>query len=260
MAAAVCGTSSIARFSLLVRLVPCYPVCRPAFVNYAPPLGVRQYETKQVKPARHPPTPHDSFHRLINRRNKEKGIERKTQRIERKKEDKGRPRLNQLHQLAAQVAWTCSTSCVGLVPCYPVCHLLPTFVHRSSPSTPPVPPLLAFPWSSFLPLLLLPPLPPFPWIPPTPDARRCLLSSASSSCHLTMDRSAASRTPRYHFPAFFDAVDHSAVSTPSTKGASSVDPSVARNSRRSSTMDLCQVLNCPPCFGFSPSAIISNIA
>ena len=39
VAAAVCGTSSIARLSLLGGLVPCYPVYRlcPAFVSYAPP-------------------------------------------------------------------------------------------------------------------------------------------------------------------------------------------------------------------------------
>ena len=39
VAAAVDGTRSIARFHLLIGLVPCYPVCRlrPAFVNYAPP-------------------------------------------------------------------------------------------------------------------------------------------------------------------------------------------------------------------------------
>ena len=50
VAAAVCGTSSIAKFSLVVRLVPCYPDCRlrPAFVNYAQPLGVRQYETSKA--------------------------------------------------------------------------------------------------------------------------------------------------------------------------------------------------------------------
>ena len=49
VAAAISGTRSIARFSLLVvvRLVPCYPDCRPAFVNYAQPLGVRQYETSR---------------------------------------------------------------------------------------------------------------------------------------------------------------------------------------------------------------------
>ena len=52
VAAAVCGTSSVARFSLLIiiRLVPCYPDCRlrPAFVNCAPPLGVREYETSRA--------------------------------------------------------------------------------------------------------------------------------------------------------------------------------------------------------------------
>ena len=31
-------------------------------------------------------------------------------------------------------------SLVGLVPCYPVCHFLPIFVHRSFPSIPPAPP------------------------------------------------------------------------------------------------------------------------
>ena len=45
VAAAVCRTSSIVRFYLLVGLVPCYPACRlgPAFVNYAPsPERMRQ--------------------------------------------------------------------------------------------------------------------------------------------------------------------------------------------------------------------------
>ena len=95
-------------------------------------------------------------------------------------------------------------------------------MHRGSPSTPPV--VLPIPLATFLPLLLLPPLPPFPWALPTVDARPCLLSCASSSCHLTMIRSAASRTPRYHFPpAFFSAVHHSAISTPNTKRGCSVD-------------------------------------
>ena len=67
-----------------------------------------------------------------------------------------------------------------------------------------LPPLPAFALSGFLPLLSC--------CLPSPhslghhahtmaDARRCLLSGASSSCHLTMNRSAASRTPRYRFPA-----------------------------------------------------------
>ena len=45
VASAVCGTSNIARSPLLVRPGPLYPVChlRPEFVNYVPPLGVRQW-------------------------------------------------------------------------------------------------------------------------------------------------------------------------------------------------------------------------
>ena len=108
---------------------------------------------------------------------------------------------------------------VGLVPCYPDCRLLPTFVHRGFPHTPPlVAPLPPSPWSGFLPLFLLPPLPLFPWALPTADAPCRLLSCASSSCNLTMSHSAALRTPRHRFPACFAAVDHSAVSTPNTKG------------------------------------------
>ena len=116
-------------------------------------------------------------------------------------------------------------------------------------------------WSGFLPLLLLPPLSAFPWAPPAADARRCLLGSASSSPHLTITRyTLLQGFLRYLVPAFFaDAVDHSAVSTPSTKGASSVDPPSARNSLRSSTMQLCQILNCPPSLRFSPPAIVPNI-
>ena len=106
---------------------------------------------------------------------------------------------------------------------------------------------------------MMPPVPPLPWAPPTTDARRCLLSFASSSCHLTMNRADALRTPRYHSPAFFAAVGHSAVSAPNTKGECSGGPLVARNPLRSSTMHICQVLNCPPGLGFSPSAIVPNI-
>ena len=52
---------------------------------------------------------------------------------------------------------------VGLVPCYPVRRLLPTFVHRGVPYAPPVtPPPAPFPWSGFLQLLLLSPTSPIP--------------------------------------------------------------------------------------------------
>ena len=119
----------------------------------------------------------------------------------------------------------------GLVLCCLVCRLLPTFVHRRSPSTTPVAPapLISLVGLSFHSFLLLPPLPPFPWAPPTADAWRCLLRCASSSCHLAMNRSTSSGTPPCHFPTFFAAVDHSKVSTPDVKGECSADPSVTRN-------------------------------
>ena len=62
VAAAVCGTGSIARFSLLlvVHLVPFYPVYRfrPAFVKHAPPPGrmsqtIRNNQSRHVIHSRH---------------------------------------------------------------------------------------------------------------------------------------------------------------------------------------------------------------
>ena len=43
------------------------------------------------------------------------------------------------------------------------------------------------------------------------------------------------------------------------RGGCSVDPSVAWNTLRPSTLHLCRVLNCPPGLGFSPPAIVPNI-
>ena len=53
-----------------------------------------------------------------------------------------------------------------------------------------------------------------------------------------MNRSAASRTPRYQLPAFLAAMVPTPVSTPSTNGQCSVDPPVSRNTLRSSTRHL----------------------
>ena len=134
---------------------------------------------------------------------------------------------------------------VGLVPCYPVC--------RSSLSYDRPP---RFPFESSC-------CPPSPHslgrvsfhsccCPASPHSlghhRRWMRGAAypavpSSSCHLTMQRWAASRTPWHRFPACFSAVQPSAASTQTPRGN---DPSVARNSHRSSTMHLCQVSNCPP--------------
>ena len=61
------------------------------------------------------------------------------------------------------------------------------------------------------------------------------LLSASSLCHLAMIHSASSTTPRYQIPAFLAAVGYNTVSTPNTREKLSVDPSVARNTLRSST-------------------------
>ena len=61
-----------------------------------------------------------------------------------------------------------------------------------------------------------------------------------------MNRSIASRTPRYHLLTFFAAEGHSAVSAPNTNGECSVDPSVARSTLRPSTTYFCQALGCQP--------------
>ena len=87
---------------------------------------------------------------------------------------------------------------VCLVPCYPVCHLLP-FVHRGFPSAPPVAP------PPQIPLVGFPSVPPVP--PPFPNPLGTTTHggfpalSAQLCLILGMNRSAASRTPRYHLPA-----------------------------------------------------------
>ena len=88
---------------------PCLP--SPPRVRQLCPAPRRQtVGTKQARLARHPPTPTTPFMRLItsNIRNKKKITEDPA--VERRKEDKGRPRSNQLHPLAARVAKACSTS------------------------------------------------------------------------------------------------------------------------------------------------------
>ena len=142
---------------------------------------------------------------------------------------------------------------VGLVPCYAACHFLPTFfvyrflvrlvpcyaACRSLPTFSSTvvslllllsPLLPAFPWPGSLPLVLLPSPHPLRQHPrrmrgAVPNQLNLILVPPHHEPFMV-----PSRTPRYHFPAFFAVVvDHSADSTPNTKGASSVDPSVARN-------------------------------
>ena len=100
---------------------------------------------------------------------------------------------------------------VGLVPCYPVCRLLLAFLRRGFSTPPPLPTLFFFgcqasgllgaPSSSFF----------------------------SSTCHLAMNRSAASWTLRY-IPLARLLLPHGptvsrVVSTPNCRGETSVGPS-----------------------------------
>ena len=103
--------------------------------------------------------------RLINRRKEEKEIKWKSHRISARKKNKAKRRQRKTtFEPAAPVGGTSSRwkfyFLVGLVLCYPVCHLLPTFVYCSFPSTPPVPPPLRVPLVGFYATLpVAPPLP-----------------------------------------------------------------------------------------------------
>ena len=145
------------------------------------------------------------------------------------KENNGRPRSNQPQQLGGtssiHIFYVLLT--VGLV----LATLLLTFVHRGySFRCPPCPRSLSW--------VFLHSPSCSPYIRslghhPRADFRRGLLSCASSACHLTMELSAALRTPRYHVSVIVAAVDHNAVSTPNPKGQCSVECWVAWTSPRS---------------------------
>ena len=228
--AAVCIRSGIDRFYLLqytvVGLVPCYPVCRlsPAFVNHTPPRETMRQTIQNNKQSRlvHPPTTKQDLFR--NKDKKEGSREKKTRRInaqkrKKQKKEKGRPRWNELQQLAARVASTCSTDYYcsrpdALLPCLrsPSYFRLPRFPLHSS-CCPPCPHSLgrvSFHSSC---------------CPPSPHslgqhprrmrgAAYSAVSCALSSCHYTMNRSAASRNPRHQFRAFFAAAARSLLQTP----------------------------------------------
>ena len=141
----------------------------------------------------------------------------------------------------------------AMLPCLPSPSYFrpPRFPFYSSCSPPPRLPLVGF--------RSTPPVtPPFP-IP---------LDTTHGGCAALPTPRCLILVPPHHgplgcfedLPRLFASVDHRVVSTPNTKGASSVDPSVARNSLRSSTMHPRQVYNSPLGLGFSPPAIVPNIA
>ena len=123
-----------------------------------------------------------------------------------------------------------------MVPCYPVCWLLPAFTNRFFLTT------VARPPSHSL------------GAPPTAVTWRFLLASAPSLCHLTMNRSGALRTPWYHLPAYFAATVHIAVSTPAPTGSVPWTPPCLETPVRASNRHQCQAFGCPS--GLWPSSLV----
>ena len=109
---------------------------------------------------------------------------------------------------------------VGLVPCHPVCRLLPTFVHLGFPYTSPVAPPAPIPLVWFPSTPSVAPPAPIP-LGTTPGGCAALLTRLCFSLvsrHHEPSGFFKEPSVRYHVPAFFAAVDQSAVSTPNTKG------------------------------------------
>ena len=110
-------------------------------------------------------------------------------------------------------------------------------------------------------LRLLPPPPfPFPWAPPTADAWRFLLKSASSLRHFHEPLDCFEDPPGPLARLLCCSGPHRGLKTPNTNLECSVDPFVALNtlSVRSSTRHLCQVFHCPPGLRPSPPAIVHH--
>ena len=76
VAEAVCGTSSIARFPLLIRLIPCYPDCRSALRSSTMPSPLASDNTKRAKQVRNPTMPQDSFSTVYQSEKEEKYIKK----------------------------------------------------------------------------------------------------------------------------------------------------------------------------------------
>ena len=73
-----------------------------------------------------------------------------------------------------------------------------------------------------------------------------------------MKRSAASRTPRYHLPAFLAATVHTSATTPKNNLKCCGDLLVASNALRLSSKHLCQLFGCPPGLWSSPPVIFPS--
>ena len=129
---------------------------------------------------------------------------------------------------------------VGLVPCYPVCHLPPALVNRVFHATVTPPPPI-----------------------PLGTARiGCVAVPAQSRLvvmPLIHEAFCTSRTGRYHLSAFLAATVHTSASTRKTNLDCSVDPLVASTASRSSSRHLYQLFGCPPGPRPSPTVIFLSI-
>ena len=139
---------------------------------------------------------------------------------------------------------------VGVVPSYPVCHILRTFVHDGSLLLLLFPPLSAFLLVGFSVTPPAPLLAPVPMNIPRPMG--CAANPAQSQPGDTLTHTVRllQGSPGTNIPTIVARVDYRRLSTVDTKGASSVDPS---------TEDLCQVLNRSSGLAFSPPATVTNI-
>ena len=145
------------------------------------------------------------------------------------------------------------------MPCYPVCRLLPTFVHRGFPYTPSVTPLPR------IPLVWFPSSRPVASPPPFP------LGTTYGACAAMPIQMCLILVAPHHEPlgCFKDPpVAHPRIfrcSRPqrglNSKNQGGVFRSPAFDASElpmSSTMHLCQLLKCPTGLGVSPPAIVPN--
>ena len=248
-------------YSLIVGPVPYYSVCRLrlAFINHARPSERmrRPYKTRpsSINAAR--PLSRGSEGRNINENQKKhhRGSNRETT------TKKGRKTTFQPGAgLGGTSGIDMSDLIHGLVPCAPICRLLPTLVHRgfhcSAPATPPAPiPLLGFPCFSSC----RPASPPF-------------LGYFHGECAALPTQLCLILVPLYHeqfdcfkgppgtnSPPWLLRCNTARSRLLQPPRGVFVDLSVAMHSLRSSTVvHLCQILKCPPGLGFLPPTIVPN--
>ena len=133
---------------------------------------------------------------------------------------------------------------LDLEPCHTICHFFVAFINSgiSSTAAPPSPVPVR------LPLLLT-----------SSAAWRSQLLSRHRMPRRHEIAPPLQRPPSTHLPPFLAAVGHNAVSPPDNKGERSVDPSVARNTLKSSDRDWARLFLDRPGPAFSRPTTVPNI-